>query len=445
MSSATVSSGNPPTAPKPVSRLPAPFGIYYGWIMAGAALLMNFSVSPMNPVVFSFYIIPMGAELGWSRSQVSLALTFRLLLAGFTGPLIGRLLDRWGSRWLGMVGGIVAGISLFVLGYVQELWQLYLIFAVSGIAGLGGPGANLLTTVPVAKWFIARRGRAMAMAMVGMPMGATLWIPTTQWLLANVGWRWGWMFYGVIVTTVVSSVSALVMRRAPEDHGLRPDGAKEQVIRETQRPRPVLAETNWTLQETLHSGTFWRILGALALTGMALSGTLVHRVAFFQDQGIPLETVAAGTVFDPLTVIFSSLLFGFIGERISVRLLGLMGGLGLASSVLPMIFVGNQGYSVFLHSFLWGAAIGPFVTLNNLIWPSYFGRRFLGSIQGVALPTTIVANAVAAPAYGLLLDVGVPATMVWSLSFTLFVTTGILLSTAKPPKARQPLPAAIAA
>lgn len=433
------------SAERPPRRLPAPFGLYYGWIMVAAALAMNFSMSPMNPVVFSFFLLPMSLEMGWTRSQLALALSFRLLAAGFSGPILGRLLDRIGSRWLGVVGGLIGGCSLIASGAVMELWQLYLIYAISGMGGMGGPGGNLLTTVPVAKWFIAKRGRAMTIASVGMPAGTTLSIPLTQWLIGTIGWRRSWMVYGGIAGPLISLLSGLVMRRAPEDYGLHPDGVGTvdtgQVNTGKARPQPATTEANWTLGQTVRTTTFWIVLPAFALSGFALSGTLVHRVAFWQDQGIPLPLIALGTSVDPFTVVFSGLFFGFLGERLSVRVLGLVAGIGLACSMVPMVVMPGEAYGVFLHNFLWGAAIGAFITVNNLVWATYYGRRSLGAIQGIVLPVSIISNAIAAPGYGLLLDVGVQPALVWSLSLALFATTGGLLTFARPPKLPQPAPA----
>src|SRR5690606_12265941 len=98
---------------------------------------------------------------------------------------------------------------------------------ISGLAGLGGPGGQLLTQVPLAKWFVRRRGRALAIATAGLGGGTVAAIPVTQWLVDGVGWRDTSLIYGVLVAGLVIPISLVFVRRSPEDLGLYPDGDPE--------------------------------------------------------------------------------------------------------------------------------------------------------------------------------------------------------------------------
>lgn len=419
----------------------SPFGMYYGWVIVASAVAMNLASASMNPVTYSFFLGPMGQELGWTRSELSFAITFRLVAAGVTAPVLGQMIDRIGSRWMGAFAGIIAGASLIAISYTDKLWMLYLIFTLSGAAGFGGPGGALLTAVPVGKWFIAKRGRAMAFATVGFPMGTVIAIQVAQWLIATAGWRTAWLVFGVVLLATVIPVSAIFMRRSPEDHGLLPDGATAPPpARDTPSKAAPVQEVNWTRAQAMRSPTAWLILIASVMMGFALSGTLVHRVQFWQDLGMSPALVAIGTAADPFTVIFSALAFGLLAERVPVRYLGLTGGCGFALSMLPMILSSGQSYTIFLHNITWGFFAGAFITTNNLIWANYFGRASLGAIQGVVLPVSVVANGFAAPAYGYLLDLGVAPALVWTLSLCLFAAAGMLLFAARPPKLVVPEP-----
>src|SRR5262245_1687203 len=104
------------------TRLRAPFGLYYGWVIVGCAMVMNAASSWMSPFMFSFFINPMGQDLGWTRAEMSLALTCRLVVAGLIGPVMGQLIDRHGSRWVGAAAGLLAGASIIATSYVNTLW-----------------------------------------------------------------------------------------------------------------------------------------------------------------------------------------------------------------------------------------------------------------------------------------------------------------------------------
>ena len=417
-----------------LSRIP----FFYGWVMVGSALAINAVSSTLNPVVFSFMIGPMSEELGVSKSALAWSFTLRLFAGGLVGPFLGVLLDRHGARWIGAMSGALVATMLVALAFVHDLWLVYLVFAISGLAGLGGPAGQLLTQVPLAKWFVVRRGRAMAIATVGMAGGTTLAIPITEWLLSNFGWRGTTLAFGFLVAAVVIPVSVLLVRRSPEDIGLHPDGldtppasAAEHALG---KHAHLTTAHNWTMRQALRTPAMWQLLAAQALAGAALMGTLVYRVDFFKSLGIPSEVVALGTTLDPLTVVFSAFAFGVIADRVPVRYLGAIGLFGFAASVVPMVFATGGATAVILHNVVWGMAAGGHITLNNLVWPNYFGRQHLGAIRGVVLPASIAASGIGPPLFGFFFDSGMAPSQVWMISTASFALAGIAVFIARPPK-----------
>ncbi len=204
--------------------LARPRRLYYGWVIVAVALLMNIAASPTNAVAFSFFVAPMSDDLGWSRGTLALGLTFRLGVAGVTAPIVGVLVDKIGARVLGTAAGTTAGLSLVGLAFVHDLWLYYLLFAISGLSGFGGPAGQLLTTVPVAKWFQVKRGRAMAIATIGMALGTGLYIPLLQAIIDGFDWRLAWVVSGLLVLVLAVPACAFLMRKDPESMGLAVDG-----------------------------------------------------------------------------------------------------------------------------------------------------------------------------------------------------------------------------
>ncbi|MGE3857005.1 MAG: MFS transporter [Dehalococcoidia bacterium] len=417
-----------------LSRIP----FFYGWVMVGSALAINAVSSTLNPVVFSFMIGPMSEELGVSKSALAWSFTLRLFAGGIIGPFLGVLLDRHGARWIGAVSGTLVASMLIALAFVHDLWLVYLVFAISGLAGLGGPAGQLLTQVPLAKWFVVRRGRAMAIATVGMAGGTMFAIPITEWLLSGFGWRGTTIAFGLIVGAVVIPVSILLVRRSPEDVGLHPDGADAPPASAAEhalgRHAHLTTANNWTMRQAARTRVMWLLLAAQSLAGTVLMGTLVYRVDFFKSLGISPEAVAFGTTLDPLTVVFSAFAFGMIADRVPVRYLGAIGLFGFALSIVPMIFATNSAAAVVLHNVTWGVAAGGHITLNNLVWPNYFGRLHLGAIRGIVLPASIAASGIGPPLYGFLFDSGMAPSLVWTVTLAAFAVAGVAVLLSRPPK-----------
>lgn len=408
---------------------------FYGWVMVASALAINLLSSTLNPVIFSFFIGPMSDDLGVSTSALSWSLTLRLVTAGLAGPLLGVLIDRHGTRWLGAACGLLAGCTMVALSFVHSLWLVYALFALTGFAGFGGPAGQLLTQVPLAKWFVLKRGRALAVATTGMAAGTTIAIPATQALIEAFGWRTTYAVFGLVVAGGIAGVSILFVRRTPEDMGLHPDGALEAPAAGgvPSSTSAIATHEQWTVREALRTPAMWLLLAALGCSGVALTGTLVHRVHYWTELGMSPALVGLGTALDPLTVVFSLMVFGSLGDRVPVRYLGFVGFGGLSLSILPMIASNGEAYTILAHNFLWGAAAGGFITLNNLVWPNYFGVQSVGALRGVTLPVSIAASGVGAPLYGYLLDSFAPG-YVWTVSLSAFALGAVLVLFARPPR-----------
>jgi MFS family permease len=422
--------------------------IFYGWVMVWAALVMNVASTFLNPVVFSFLIGPIALSLDVPKSALAWCLTLRLVAAGMTGPWLGKLVDRHGTRWLGAGCGALSGVSLILAAQANSLWVLYVLFAISGLAGFGGPAGQLLTQVPIAKWFTVRRGQAISIATIGMAIGTTMAIPITQQLVDGIGWRASMTIFGVIVAGVIVPVSLTFMRRAPEDMGLYPDGAPAPVpgavVVETRAMR-LATDEDWTVSQALRAPTMWMLLLALGLSGVALTGTLVYRVDFWRSTGMSPNLVGFGTALDPFCVIFSTLAFGYLADRVQIRYLGFIGLVGLAASMGPMVVTSGETITILAHNITWGVAAGAFITLNSVLWPNYFGRLHLGAIRGIVLPVSIAASSLGAPLIGYLLDTNIEPSRVWAGAGIAFAFSAILVLLARPPRLVERTPFAGAA
>jgi len=405
-------------------------------VIVAVAGVMNLASSPATAVTFGFFIRPMEEGLGWSAGQLALGLTFRLAVASVTSPFLGFILDRLGSRVLGTVAAVIAGLTIMGVGLVQELWQFYLLYAISGLSGFGGPSGQLLTVVPVAKWFSARRGRALGIAAMGTPGGNLLLIPVAQLIIDTYGWRTAWMVLGALLVLIAAPASAIFMRKDPESMGLNVDGISDEeaaALRSGQHSATEQDES-WTVRESMRTQAFWLLVMATAVTGIITQGTLVHRVPFWQDVGIASGFVAAGTAISPLLVVLAGLWFGILADRWTSKHIGLTGGIITAFSAVPMIVATSNVWLLVIHNVLWGIGQGANNTVANTVWPGYFGRRHLGSIRGVIFPVSIGTAALSAPLFAVLLAAIADQRLVWIVPFAGFLLSGLFYFLSSPPK-----------
>src|SRR5512146_2397923 len=102
-------------------------GLYYGWIVVGALALAITGGYGILTYAFTVFVKPMGAELGWTVGQLTGAFSLSGLVSVVFAPILGRLLDRHGSRVIMSAGTIAAALLLLAWSSVTQLAMFYAI------------------------------------------------------------------------------------------------------------------------------------------------------------------------------------------------------------------------------------------------------------------------------------------------------------------------------
>ncbi|MBW2673767.1 MAG: MFS transporter [Deltaproteobacteria bacterium] len=156
--------------------------IFYGWWIVGACFFIAFYVAGVLFYGFTIFFEPLVKEFGWSYTQVSFASSLRGMEMGIISPLIGFLVDRFGSRKLILIGVITVGLGLILMGFTQSLFMFYgaMVFVAFG----GGGCTSVVTMTAVARWFRKNIGKALGIMSAGF--GASgLMVPLIVWLVLS--------------------------------------------------------------------------------------------------------------------------------------------------------------------------------------------------------------------------------------------------------------------
>lgn len=398
---------------------------YYGWIVIGVVFLAEFTTSGMGGSTIPIFFPSLTEDLGWSLTSLLAALTAQSIAGMATAPLVGPLLDKYGAKPVMLFGAISAGIGLILLIWVQEVWQFWILYAIIGALGLNELG-RLSGPVVVSKWFIRLRGRAMAIATSGTSVGSMIMAPTIGFLIATIGWRYSFGALGIILMVIMIPPVLLFMKREPEDLGLAPDG--DNLVRASDeegvaRSRSQDPETNWTLKEAIRTRTLWILVAALNLAGLAAGALIYLLVPYLSDHG--MSTQDASFVFTLMWAGFgiSRFIWGFLVERVPVRYCLAAAFLARASGPLILVIV---PYPINIVPFLltYGVFGGSFQLLQSVAFADYFGRRFMGSIQGTIRPLLTLPQLVGPLFLGWLVDL----TGAFTYAFIIAGVTGLAAS-----------------
>ncbi len=150
--------------------------IFSGWWIVVSSGIIQFMVAGYYSYGFAPLFKPIASELGFSRAATSIPASIGRAEGGFEAPLAGWVTDKFGPRWIVLLGVFLAGLSFMVMNYVNSLWAFYLVWGV-----MLGTGHNISTTVPldtsISNWFVKKRGLALSIKMVFQGLGGVLVLP----------------------------------------------------------------------------------------------------------------------------------------------------------------------------------------------------------------------------------------------------------------------------
>lgn len=370
--------------------------IYYGWYIVLGATVAQFVAAGTQAYVSGVFLKAMTEDLGWSRGGFSAVQTVSTFSMGVVGFAIGGLIDRRGPRLLMLAGTAICGVSLMLTSFVNEMWQFYLVRGVAQTVGNAMLG-NIVVNVTLAKWFVVRRGMAIAVASAGVSLGGVILTPSASWWVDAYGWRSAWVALGVMAIVLMVPIS-LLMRRSPEDSGLLPDGmteAQATAYSASHRRASAASEVQWTRHDAIRTKTIWLVIFAYGIANVGLGAILLHTIPFLTDSGFSGSSAAFLYGVLAWAALLSKFAWGLLMDRYHARFLSAAAFFAMAAASLVLIPVGHSGSGAgaFAVLLVYGLAMGGTIPLQETVWASYFGRAHLGQIRAVAMPFTIVFSA----------------------------------------------------
>ncbi|MFQ6030869.1 MAG: MFS transporter, partial [Dehalococcoidia bacterium] len=381
-------------------RLAQSLPFYYGWVIfAISASTSYFSRPLMSVATLSVFVVPMTDEFGWSRGLFSGVVSLGGLGAVVISPVVGRLIDRYGSGLMLAATSVVVGSCAIGLSLVGQSWAFYSLY-VPGRMAFASP-LELGATTAVSNWFIRRRPLAHALLTVSQGTGLAIMPLVAQFIIGGWSWRVAWFSLGVYTLTVGVLPPLLLLARRPEDMGLeadplprREEAADSHVLDQERHDfdNTVATEINFTVRQALQTRAFWVLAAFSAAAFMVQAGVSLHQVPHFIQQGLPgsLAVFTAGTF--ALFQVVGGVLWATLARRVPVRFLlslsGMWVALGAAGTAISSSLLLGLPAAAFL-----GAGVGGLHLLFRLAWADYYGRTYLGSIRGLTLPVQIAGQA----------------------------------------------------
>jgi MFS family permease len=425
-------------------RLAGALPFYYGWVVLAAAALTSYSSRPlMAATTLSVFVVPMTEHFGWSRGLFSGALSLGGLCAVAISPVVGKLIDRYGSGVVlavttAVIGGCAVGLSL-----VNHAWAFYSLY-VPGRALFAIP-LELGTATAVSNWFLRRRPLALAVLSATQGVGLAAMPLIAQVIIGGWSWRVAWASLGLSTITIAVLPTLLLIARRPEDMGLELDPRPVPAILPVGGPsgvRPAasvaLAEEDFTVREALHSRAFWALAAFASAAFVVQGGVILHQVPHFINQGLSASTAALTASTFAISQVLGGLVWSIWARRVPIRFLLSLTGLCVTAGAMGTAASGSLGWGMAAATAL-GIGMGGVHLLLRLVWADYYGRTNLASIRGLTLPMQIAGQTIGPITSGYIFDA--TGTYRWAFfGFGSVASLGalIVLAAARPKKPEVP-------
>ena len=303
------------------------------------------------------------------------------------GPISGYLIDKLGARRMVVIGLAIAGGGFVIMSQMQHIWHFYAAFVVMSM-GVGlGTWMPMMTVLN--NWFVRNRSIAMALAMEGFLLGGMVLVPLLAFAIdpdavGRPGWRNTALAIGLFLVVVAFPLSRLV-RNAPEPYGQYPDDDVAAArARQAATSGAADDEPDYTWQEAVRTKNFWLITMGHACSSIVIVTITVHLGPMLDDRGFSLQTVGwVVGAYTGVAAIFT-LISGYIGDRLPIRLALFAFSAVQSGAVLALMLADSQPM-VYLFAVLMGIGFGGRNPLTTAIRGVYFGRKAFASITGMSM------------------------------------------------------------
>ena len=363
--------------------------LFYGWVIVGAGALMG-CVAIGSMFSLAVFLQPMSDATGWSRTGISTAMTLDFLAMGVAAFGWGALSDRYGTRIVVLLGGLLQGLGLVLASRATSLLEFQLVYGV--LLGIAAGSFYAPMMAVVTAWFDKNRSLAVSLVSAGMGVAPLTVAPFARWLISTYDWRTAMMTVGLMAWALLIP-AALLVRQAPE---ATPSGAAAKGAAGD-------PGTGWSVGRALRSPQFL----VLALTFFACcaahSGPIFHMVSYAMLCGIPAMTAVSIYSAEGLAGLGGRLLLGLLADRLGAKRVLIGGLLVQALAIGSYLYVSKLG-EFYALAIVFGTAYGGVMPLYAVLAREYFGPRIMGTVFGAATMVSSLGMALGPWVGGMIFD-----------------------------------------
>lgn len=379
----------------------------------GAALLTAFMSAPGQTFFIAAFTLPMATSVGVSLAELGGAYMIATLAAGFALPLTGPWIDRVDLRIY-----LPAGLTGLALACVVTASAMSLPMLIAGLFLLRLTGQGLMPHIAMtatARYFTARRGRALAVVGLGLPLAEAITPGLGAVLIEQAGWREAYLIVAAAIVAIVMPGLFLMLRR----------------LDTFSRPHPLSRSDGSVIAAArllFSSPYFWLIAPIVVYLPFASTALIFHIAPIMEVRGWAPLLLGPGFLGFALGHVAALAVTGPLIDRVgAARLLPVMNW----GPALGLVFLAASDSTLALFGFLalTGVGAGTVQPTVAAMWAEVYGTQRMGSIRSLAVMIMVAGTAAGPLTLGLALDAAVsPAVIALTLLAALLASSALALA-----------------
>jgi MFS family permease len=376
--------------------------IFYGWRITAAACSIQFILSSLLTQSFGVYVAVLADDEGWSKTALSGAAAMQSVEAAIIGPLLGWMIDRFGSQKMIRTGILFFGFGFLIFSQITTLTGFYISSVLMAIgASMSG---YFPLSVSLIQWFDRYRARALSIMSLGIAMGGLL-VPLIALSIQHYGWRTTALASGIIAFIIGFPLAGIIKSR-PEDVGLTADGEPHPSKTETTHANVnIEKKIEFTTQQALRTRAFWFLALGHGFALAIVTAVNVHAITHMKESlGYSVSQASLAILLMTIAQIAGVLFGAAVGDRFEKRKVSaacmLLHAIGLLLLTYATHPIEIAAFAI-IHGAAWGLR-GPFM---QAIRADYFGRNAIGMILGLSAVIVALGQVAGPLVAGVLADV----------------------------------------
>ncbi|NRB05841.1 MAG: MFS transporter [Rhodobacteraceae bacterium] len=382
------------------------------WLSAGAVLTL---LSSFGQTFFiSLFAGHIRMEFGLSHGDWDLIYSIGTTASAIVMVWAGGLADTYRVRTLGQADLLALALACLMMAF--NVWAAVLPLVIFCLRLTGQGMAHHIAVVAMGRWFVATRGKALAIATLGFAFGEAVLPIVFVALMGILHWQTLW-----IIAAGIALLGIPVLRRCLVSERTPASIAQDVAV-------TGMKNRHWTRIDALRHPLVWFMVPALLAPSAFNTAFFFHQVHFAETKEVThLALVAYFPIYTGVSIL-GMIASGAALDRWGTARL-------LPYSQIPMVAaflifaMAQDGIGFFLGFFAMALTTGANSTLPNAFWAEFYGTRYLGSIKAMATAIMVLGSAIGPGVTGLLIDlgVGIETQFVWIAGVFLITTFSMII------------------